>query len=147
MKPQYHVASSALIAGILYLYFKSWGMALSCLLSGILIDIDHIVDYIKAVGLPFNFMKLYNTVYSKNTIRWNLVLHSWELIFLILIIAWLTNWNPWITGILIGFSHHLILDMVFNGIKFRTYFSTWKLKKQFERETVFPGLAKKKLQD
>jgi hypothetical protein len=39
---------------VLYLIFKSWALSLSCLISGIFIDLDHVIDYIREHGLTLN---------------------------------------------------------------------------------------------
>ena len=144
MKPQYHIASSALIAGILYLVFQSWRMALSCFLSGIFIDIDHIYDYLREVGFPFRVKDFVHAIYNDTLNRMTLFFHSWEVMFLILIIAWLTNWNPWVTGILIGFGHHIVLDKLYTGEHLRTYSFIWRWKRNFHLELLFPKWMKKK---
>ena len=147
MKPQYHVVSSALIAGVLYLFFKSWSMALSCFISGILIDIDHIYDYLREYGMPFMVKKFFTEVYSDNIPRLTLIFHSWELVLLIGIIAWVYNGNPWFAGIFVGLGQHIVLDKLNNGERLRSYSFIWRWKKQFEFEAVFSNLAKKKLKD
>ncbi len=131
MKPQYHIASSALVSGILYLFFKSWSMALFCFFSGVLIDVDHIYDYIKRYGLPLKARDIYNASYNNDITRWTIVLHSWELLFLMFIIAWITNWNLWITAVLIGFSHHIVMDTFNNKVTIQTYSFIWRWKKNF----------------
>jgi len=145
MKPQYHVASSAFIAGVLYLTFKSWSMALSCFLSGIFIDIDHVYDYVKEFGFPFKVRDFVTTVYNNGISRLTFVFHSWEILILLGIIAPFTNWDPWITGVIIGFGHHIILDKLNNGERLRTYSFIWRWGKQFEFDTTFPNDAKKKM--
>ncbi len=142
MKPQYHLASSALVAGILYLIFKSWSMALSCFLSGILIDIDHIFDYMKEYGFPFRVKDFIHAVYSCNFNRMILLFHSWELLFLIAIIAWFTKWNPTITGVLIGFGHHLVLDTFHNSRTLRSYSFIWRWNMDFKLAQTFPFRVK-----
>ena len=121
MKPPYHVASSALVAGILYFLFKSWSMALSCFLSGILIDIDHVYDYLKEYGYPFKVKDFIRAIYTAKLTRMTLFFHSWEVILLLSIITWFTNWNPLSVGILIGFGHHMILDKLYTGVPLRRY--------------------------
>jgi hypothetical protein len=147
MKPQYHIASSALVAGILYLLFKSGSMALSCFLSGIFIDLDHVYDYINEFGFPFKVKDFVNTVYDNGISRLTFVFHSWEIVLLLGIIAWFTNWNPWIAGIIFGFSHHILLDKLNNGERLRTYSFIWRREKQFKFEDTFPNDAKKKMQN
>jgi len=144
MKLSHHVASSALIAGLLYLLFKSWSMALSCFLAGIFIDLDHIHDYIREVGFPFKVKEFFKAAYHGELTRWMLVLHSWELLFLLGMIAWHTNWNSWVTGILIGFSYHIILDKLYNGERLITYSFIWRWKHNFEYKTTFPNDARSK---
>jgi hypothetical protein len=132
MKPQYHVASSVLLASILYLFFKSWSMSISCVFSGIFIDLDHIYDYIREIGYPFKFRDMVQIALNNDITRWTVVLHSWELLFVLLIIAWYTNWNPWITGTLIGFTSHILLDTVNQGITFQPYSFIWRRKRNYE---------------
>ena len=143
MKPHHHVASSILIAGILYVFFKSWTMALICFLSGILIDLDHIYDYSREFGFPFNIKKFYKAYYSNEFSRWIMVLHSWEILFLIGMVAWFTGWNPWITGILAGFGHHLVLDTLYNNERLRSYSFIWRRNHNFDFEVTFPNVAKR----
>lgn len=144
MKPGYHAASSALVAGILYLLFKSWSMALACFLSGIFIDIDHIYDYIKQFGFPFKVKDFVNTVYNNGISRLTFVFHSWEILLLLGIIAWFTNWNTWLAGTFIGFSLHIVLDKLNNGERLRTYSFIWRWGKQFKFEDTFPNDARRK---
>jgi hypothetical protein len=144
MRPQYHLASSVLTASILYLVFKSWSMAFSCFLSGIFIDTDHIYDYLREFGLPFRVKDFIHSVYNGKFHRMTLFLHSWELLFLIGIIAWFTKWNPTITGVLIGFGHHLVLDTVHNSRTVRAYSFIWRWNRDFEFAQIFPTCVKKK---
>lgn len=143
MKPQYHVMSSTLTAGILYGIFHSWSMALSCFLSGIFIDVDHIYDYVIEHGLPVRPRDFIEAVYTAKFERMTLFLHSWEIIFLLFIVTWQTNWNPVLVGVLIGFSHHLILDKLYTGEGFLTYLFMWRWKKDFQLEVLFSGYVAK----
>lgn len=146
MKLQHHIVSSTLAAGIVYLLFKSWSMTLSCFLSGIFIDLDHIYDYIREVGFPFKVKGLFKAAYNAELNRWMLVLHSWEILFSLGIIAWFMNWNPWVTGILIGFGHHILLDKLHTGDRLFSYSFIWRWKYNFEYVTIFPNDARKKRQ-
>jgi hypothetical protein len=144
MKLSHHIASSALVAGLLYFFLKSWSMALSCFLSGIFIDLDHVYDYVREVGFPFKMKDFIRAGYESELSRWMIFLHSWELLVLLGMIAWFTQWNPWVTGVCIGFSHHIILDMLYNREGFLTYSFYWRWKHNFEFELTFPHVARKK---
>ena len=143
MKPQYHVASSALSAAILYMVFKSWSMALSCFLSGIFIDIDHIYDYLREFGLPFRIKDFIHAVYTAKFNRMTLFFHSWEALFLLLLTAWIMNWNPVMVGIAAGFGHHIVLDKLHTGERLLTYFFVWRWKRDFQLKLLFPCCVEK----
>ncbi len=136
MKLHQHIVSSTLVSGIVYLLFKSWNLTLACLLSGILIDVDHIYDYIREFGFPFKIKDFFNAHYNNELVRLTLVFHSWELLFLIGIIAWSTNWNLWITGILIGFGNHMALDLLYYKARLKTISFLWRWKNDFRYEVI-----------
>jgi len=121
MKPIYHLAVSTVISGILYTVFRSWGLVIASFISGIFIDIDHIIDYFIMNGVHFR-VKQFSAFFQKKKYweiastywRINLIFHGWEWLVILSILAGITNWDPVVTGILIGFGHHIILD-VFNS--------------------------------
>ena len=45
MKVSFHVSISALMAAALYAHSHSLPEAASCLASGVLIDLDHVIDF------------------------------------------------------------------------------------------------------
>jgi hypothetical protein len=121
MKPVFHVAASTLVSGILYVLFKSWGLVIASFLSGILIDIDHVIDYLIVRGVRCDRKEFSKFIIEKECWKtasrhWklNVLFHGWELLVILSIAAALTDWNPVVTGILIGFGHHILLD-VFNN--------------------------------
>jgi hypothetical protein len=143
MKLHHHTAFSAVISGILYIIFKSWGLATACFISGIFIDLDHIVDYTREHGRPFNIKNFFrvnnNAQYNKILLLW----HGWEWLILWGMAAWLTDWNPWIIGILIGFSQHLVLDNINSGSRW-SYSLFWRWRQGFDFDRIFPRMKKYK---
>ena len=131
MKPHYHVAFSTVIAAVLYLIFKSWALSLSCLISGIFIDLDHVIDYIREHGLTLNASKFSHNFHSGQFDKMYLIFHAWECLFVLAFISWLYDWNPWITGVLIGFSQHILLDAFNNTRNFKSYSLLWEMEKRF----------------
>jgi hypothetical protein len=73
-----------------------------------------------------------------------LLWHGWEWLVLWGIAAWLTEWNPWVTGAFIGVSHHMILDTLYNSSNPCTYSLLWRWKKDFDFDTVFADLKNNK---
>ena len=64
-----------------------------------------------------------------------------EWLIIIAAAAWLTDWDLWITGLLIGYGQHIILDEIYNSFKYRIrpfiwgYFLLWRWKNGFEFKT------------
>jgi hypothetical protein len=142
MKLHHHTAFSTVISGILYIVFKSWGLAAACFISGIFIDLDHIIDYTREHGLPFNIKKFFRVnnkaQYNKILLLW----HGWEWLILWGMAAWLTDWNPWITGAFIGFSNHLVLDTFYNSLNLKSYSLLWRWRQDFDFDRIFPRMKK-----
>ena len=140
MKVQYHIATSTIVSGILYLLFKSWSMAASALLAGIFIDLDHLIDYFREHGWSLNIKRFFRTCNDCQFDRVILVLHGWEWLLLFFIISWGSDWNPWITGVLIGLSHHMILDSISSCSSLKSYSLFWRWSKNFDFDTTFPKM-------
>jgi hypothetical protein len=144
MKLHHHTAFSITIAGILYMIFKSWGLAIACLVSGIFIDLDHIIDYIREHGWPFKIKDFFQVHHKCQFNQIVLVWHGWEWIILWAAAAWLTGWNPWMTGALIGMSQHMLLDTLYNTSNLFTYSFIWRWKQNFDFDTIFTKKTRNK---
>jgi hypothetical protein len=141
MKPGHHAAVSIVISGILYSIFKSWGLAVASLISGIFVDLDHIIDYWIEYGLRVNLKQFFNYFDEKNfknRKKLFFVFHGWEWLIVLVAAAWLTGWNLWVTGLLIGYGQHMIIDELYNSPNYRIrpyvrgYSLLWRWKNGFE---------------
>ncbi len=130
MKPQYHVAVSLAISSILHLVFKSWGLTLTSFFSGIIIDLDYLIDYLKFCGFPFTIDRFKWFYYQKQLTKIRLF-HGWEWLLLLVFVAWLYDWNVWVVGIVIGFCQHLVLDNLYRRERFMKYSLLWRLRKGY----------------
>ena len=146
MKIKHHALASTIISGVLYSIFRSWGLAVATFVAGILIDLDHIVDYWIEYGLRFDLKQFFNYFDEKNfgnRKRLFFIFHAWEWLIIIAAAAWLTDWDLWITGLLIGYGQHIILDELYNSFKYRIrpffwgYFLLWRWKNGFEFKTPY----------
>lgn len=141
MKLHHHTTSSTLIAGMLYLIFKSWELAVSCFVSGIFIDLDHFIDVIREYGWSFRIKDFFRICYTAQFERVMLICHGWEWLVLWAAAAWLTDWNPWVTGAFIGLTQHVILDVYQNSWDIRSYSLLWRWKNNFHFDTTFPRMT------
>lgn len=140
MRLHHHTAFSVILSGILYLMFKSWAMSLSCLISGIFIDIDHFIDVIREHGWHVRVRSFFRLCHENQFDQILLLFHGWEWLALLGVSTWLTNWNPWMTGAFIGLGAHLILDAFHNSTNFLSYSIIWRWRRDFHFDTVFSNL-------
>ena len=140
MKIKHHALTSTIVAGVLYAVFRSWGLAIASFISGIFIDLDHIIDYWIEHGWRFNLKRFFNYFDDKNFVdrkRLFFIFHAWEWLLLLFFAAMLSNWDMWITGFLAGYAQHMILDEIYNSFKYRIrpfvwgYFLVWRWRNGF----------------
>ncbi len=141
MRLHHHTAISLTISGILFMIFRSWGLAAANLIAGIFIDFDHFFDYFYGHGRPFKIKNFFHVCNNCQFDKIFLFLHGWEWVALLGAAAWLTDWNPWVTGTFIGIGHHIFLDSFYNGSGFRSYSLFWRWKNNFDFDRIFHSLA------
>jgi hypothetical protein len=137
MKLQHHTAFSAVISGVLFILFRSWGLAISSFIAGVFIDLDHFLDVIREHGWSIKIKDFFWICHKSQFDRIILLWHGWEWLGLLGIAAWLTGWNPWITGILIGFGQHLVIDASHNSSNPLSYSLIWRWKNNFDFDKIF----------
>ena len=138
MKIEHHITLSAIISGILYAIFKSWGLSIASLITGIFIDVDHIIDYFFENGFRIQWRESLNYFYKEEHQRITLLFHGWEWLCCLGIAAVLTEYNLWVTGALIGYGHHIISDYFYSKTGILTYSLIWRWDKRFDSKTLFP---------
>lgn len=116
MSPGGHLVTTALTCGALHAATGSAALTAGVAAGGFLIDLDHVLDYMAFEGRrdlrPAAFLKYYTEQRSQRLV---LLLHSYELLGLLVGLAWITNWQ-WLWGYGLGMALHLPLDIVFNGM-------------------------------
>jgi hypothetical protein len=139
MQVKYHLTFSAVLSGGLYGVTRSWELSVASFLSGLLIDIDHVIDYLFSYGRPFN-IRLFFESFSEHGCyeRAFYILHGWEWLVFWTVIGWVTGWNLWTVGVLIGFGQHMILDQLGNNARAWSYSLYGRWKRKFEYRRCFP---------
>jgi len=132
-----HVIISG-ITGIAFGYFmQSWLAFVSSFLGGILIDVDHIIDfYIRKKRISLSIKELENFCMKEKEGKMYLIFHSYELILALWLTAYFFPHVIWI-GLLFGMSVHLILDQIFNNVYPWAYFGCYRAKHGFVQKVFF----------
>lgn len=121
MKARTHIFSSAILSGTIYALTKSKLIAISAFVSGVLIDLDHIFDFLVFSGERFSIKRFFSWFWDTRWEKITILFHSYELYLVLGIIAFFYP-NDILIGVLLGGGLHLILDQigVFN-FDFRSY--------------------------
>ncbi len=136
MKASRHAALSVPVSAAVFALSRSIPAAIAVMLGGVLIDLDHVIDYVREYGFRIDVAHFFETFYHTRYRRIVLLFHAWELMIALALIAWATGWNPWLWGLTIGASTHLALDQTFNYTRPGTYFFVWRLAKRFQRDKI-----------
>jgi len=137
MKLGHHITISTGISAVVYHLSGSLGLTLVSFLSGILMDLDHVVDYALHHGRKFDIRDFFSFFAEERYKRLMLIFHGWEWLIGLLFLSWLTKWNVLITGIFIGFSQHLLMDKLYNISRFSSYSFFYRLSVGFRPDLLY----------
>src|SRR5437762_2897691 len=115
MSPGGHVVTTLAACSATAAATGSWELTAAVAVGGVLIDVDHAIDYVLVEGQrdlrPRAFLNYYVECRLRRAV---LVLHSYEL-FALLIALTLATGSVWLGGYVMGALMHLALDIIFNG--------------------------------
>jgi hypothetical protein len=131
VKPTVHLVASAIVSGSIYAGTRSVTIAAVSFLWGFLIDLDHVVEYVREYGWRLDVREFFRVFYETRFRKLVLLFHAWEWVAALALYSLLAGWNGIITGLLIGTLHHLILDQLGNGSTRWGYFITWRAMRRF----------------
>jgi hypothetical protein len=136
-----HATSSAILAVSVYTLSNSWVMTFAAFLSGIFIDLDHLIDFLIFSGEKLSMKNLFGWCHS----RWErsiFTFHSYEL-YLLAFTFNLYFPSPMLTGVLLGTGLHLLLDQIGNRYCLETgaipplfYFTSYRAAKGFRKDLL-----------
>jgi hypothetical protein len=115
MSPGGHLVTTASVCAAAAVATESWPLVAGLAAGGFWIDVDHAVDYVIVERQrdlrPGAFLRYYLEGRARRTV---LALHSYELLAVLIALAW-TSGTPWLLGYIGGALMHLALDIAFNG--------------------------------
>lgn len=138
LKPSGHLVTSAVGATAVYCFFENALCVVFFFLSSILIDLDHLFDYIHDCGIRnFNFRSFCQWCYELRGDTIWLVFHSFELLFLLWVVITVLKLNIYWVSFALGVTFHLLLDCIFNPIFALSYFFIFRWRHHFRSEKTF----------
>jgi hypothetical protein len=132
-----HIIASAGVGLFTYHRYKSAGAGLASFLVGWLIDLDHIVDYVRAHGWRPNWQRFSEAKHEHYSGKLYLPLHSYELLALFFLLFKNPKKHPYRVGISLSVLTHLLLDQKCNpSRKPLTYFLAHRIQKRFNAKDI-----------
>ena len=135
-----HIIMSISVGTAVGIFSRSFSVGLVCFLSGLLLDVDHIIEYVINFGWKDFTLKAFyetcrRTAKQEGEPRFkqvHLIFHSLELAFILWLAVFYTK-NMYVFAATLGYSVHLILDCLGGerGIDFLFYFIGWRATKKF----------------
>lgn len=137
MKVIHHIVISIGVSALVWAIFRSSTAALACFLTGVFMDIDHLIDYAVNYGLRFKVKHFFDAFEYEAFENIFVFLHSWEFIVIYLAILWLIDWKPVAIGAVTGILVHLLLDHFFNDHSRFAYFISYRLFHRFSAKHFY----------
>lgn len=138
MKIEHHLGISVIISTAMHLVFRSWSLTTASFLSGIFIDLDHVIDYILVNGFRYDSKHFFEYFYEEQHKKITLIFHGWEWLIFLYALMILTDFNFLVMGLFVGYGHHIISDYLYSKASFRSYSVFWRWKHDFNSELIFP---------
>lgn len=132
-----HIICSLTVSGIIYFLFKSSALFFISLTAGILIDVDHILDYYIQEGVTLKLKNIYRWC-SETRLRFLFIFfHSFELILLFWLAISKFGLGIFWTAFAIGLTQHLLLDIFFNPLYSYSYLLSYRIFRGFKKDYFF----------
>jgi hypothetical protein len=110
---------------------RSAAAAWACLVTGVLVDLDHLADYVLEFG-PRVRLHHFLGAFSEHLFRFVIVpLHGWEWVAAGLAAAWWLDWRPVACSALAAYTLHMTMDQIGNRPRPGAYFLTARILHRF----------------
>jgi len=138
MSPIKHVAFSGMISGLFAFLTHSLGGTIACFVSGIFIDLDHVLDYWLAKKKFFCTYGDLDHYYGKDPKgQLIILLHSYELLGIMTALSFSFHYNKILVGLTVGLAFHMLLDIIGNPVKPMAYFFVYRIFHKFQKAPIF----------
>jgi hypothetical protein len=133
MMPKWHILASALLGLLVFTFTKSPAAAMACFISGTAIDLDHVLDYyLYSKRLTLNVAEISGFYGDFGKVI--VVLHSYELLLIAGVVAYVSHTYLLFTGVAVGFMGHMLMDAFAYEMKPLSYFFSYRMLNGFKLE-------------
>lgn len=136
MRSTAHLLAAAPLAGVWWSLGGSGSGAVMAALASVLVDLDHIPDYIWWRGGWRGLKDFFHSFHSHRVSRLSLLAHSWELAALAGLGLWWLGWPAWPAALWAGWLYHLAWDQAVNPVGWQFYFFSYRLAHACDRRRL-----------
>jgi hypothetical protein len=133
-----HLIASTVFSSGVYFITKSPTIAASSFFVGIFLDLDHVIDYWRQHPGSLDVKHFIETCEKYRLKIITLIFHSYELLFVVALLVFLTK-SRLLFGASLGLAQHLFLDSIGNDINpdYSSYFIIYRWRVGFSSDKVF----------
>lgn len=144
MSPKIHISCGMVSGAIAYAITKLVPFSLSCGFANFLFDVDHCLEYtmfcIKNKKLP-SLYEFFSGAYFQGKDTICVIFHGYEYILLFFLMTTLSfavdSSIRWIwLGIMIGYTEHMILDLIGNDCSIKGYSLVYRIFVRFNLNKI-----------
>lgn len=132
-----HAALSLPGAALAYLASGEALPAAAFMVGGVLIDLDHLVDYWRETGVNADWREFLGYFDARKPLHSFLPLHGWEWVLSFLALALSVGAPAWAWGLAGGVFCHLVLDHRYNRLHPWAYFFSFRWSVRFHPWSIY----------
>jgi hypothetical protein len=136
MKMEHHLAVTVPIAAGTWYFTHSWLYTAMVFVLGVLIDVDHVLDYIREEH-RFDMKDMFVKSYKGDFVHLYVIFHAWEYIPLSWIIGAAINNYTFSIVFSVSYFAHMLADQLMNNVRPFGYFLTYRMMKGFVMSKFF----------
>jgi len=123
-----HILLFILIGALFYRKYRQKSVFFASLLGSVMLDLDHLVDYISYNGLNPNFYKMVYGNYFEKSGRLFIPLHAWEYVIILFAIGYFAKkLRPFMYTLAMSIFMHLLWDQITYSPQLLTYSITYRI--------------------
>ncbi|MEI7541947.1 MAG: hypothetical protein WCJ94_01685 [bacterium] len=142
MKMEHHIAVSVPVAVGVWFTTHNWYYVAMSLFLGFLVDVDHVIDYIREEG-TFNMKGLFKKSYLGDFHHFYVIFHAYEYILIAWIVGFFTHNYTFSIVFTVAYLSHMLPDQLMNNTKTFGYFMTYRIYKKFVMTEFFYNKGQK----
>ena len=130
-----HLTLSLIVGLIIWKISSNVYVIPAALMGGFFIDLDHVIDYFFAFGSKIDLHYFLKGRQFLKTDKIYVIFHSWELVILLFLGAFVLS-QSLIFSFSLSLFLHLIVDVFTNNMKLQSYFLLYRINNNFELKTM-----------